>query len=257
MIQTKRVTRLCLFFIVSVFTFHVNANEAEFNRIFSLIYNQQYAEAKTELEFSTGKLDILESNMLHLDLYWWKAINNNNPGDYQKLEQILAEGLKKYGKSQSENSFNKLIFMSYSLRFSAFKNRYISLIGNMFKINQIIENLDTCALSQRNREIFNIYKAIFYICKSRFIIFNSELIKKSITTLEKGTNSSDLPVKTVSSYFLAKVYLEIEKSPDKAKKHFKWLLDLYPGNKIFQTYYDLCTESGGPNKKYSAFPVVS
>lgn len=115
------------------------------------------------------------------------------------------------------------------------------MFNYFFRINKIIKTLDSSNLSPEEQSIFNIYKAVFNISKSKLLFLNTKIKNDNIIILKKYQESASLINKTITNYFLAKVYYELNKSPDQAKIHYLELCKLYPNNKIFRTALDLCS----------------
>jgi hypothetical protein len=61
--------------------------------------------------------------------------------------------------------------------------------------------------------------------------------KSALMKIEEYTREDDLIISTLASYFLGKIYLNIEKEPEKGNQHFKTLTERYPQNTIFQELY--------------------
>ena len=121
------------------------------------------------------------------------------------------------------------------------KKQPLKMFNYFFRINKIIKTLDSSNLSPEEQSIFNIYKAVFNISKSKLLFLNTKIKNDNIIILKKYQESASLINKTITNYFLAKVYYELNKSPDQAKIHYLELCKLYPNNKIFRTALDLCS----------------
>ena len=107
------------------------------------------------------------------------------------------------------------------------------MLGHMYKINQMIQHFDDSDLEGHDRDIYQIYKAVFQVGKSKLILFNSQLKNQGMQTLESYLDSPNIVVRTVAHYSLAKIYFEIDKSFEKSGFYFQKLCLMYPDNKIF------------------------
>lgn len=235
--------------LIILLSFHnvsagINNPDKSFEKVFDLIYKQQFSDASHELMQSKNRLDRWEYHILNLDLLWWEMISGNNANDYDRLESALAKHTSYLKNSENPDSLEELINLSYSLRLAAIKNNSFVMMVNIYRINRIIERMDTNSLSTEQQEIFTIYTAMFNIGKSKLFFPNSKLRRESITILESNISSVNPVYKTISCYFLSKVYLELDRSPAKARIYCKHLCNIYPGNKIFIYNLEQCQGAG-------------
>lgn len=229
-----------LFIFKSCMPIGVNNDSEVFNKIFRHIYNQNFDSATSTLIYSVNDLDELNYKILELDLLWWKAISKNQENDLLNFENILSRNFKDIIDRKNQNKFEKLIYYSYSFRLSVIKNHQLSIVADLIKINHIIEQIEKEKLIGESRVIFEIYKAIFNIGKSSFLFNYSKLRDAGIKVLESNVNSTDIVYQTISGYFLSKIYMEIDKTPEKARIYCEQLCKLYPGNKIFASNLEKC-----------------
>ncbi|MFO8234650.1 MAG: hypothetical protein R6U04_04490 [Bacteroidales bacterium] len=235
--------------LIILLSFHnesagINNPDKSFEKVFDLIYKQQFSDASHELTQSKNRLDRWEYHILYLDLLWWEMISDNNANDYDRLESALAKHTSDLRNSKNPDSLEELITLSYSLRLAAIKKNSFFMMVNMYRINRIIERIDTNRLSTEQQEIFKIYTALFNIGKSKLFFFNSKLKRESIKILESNISSVNPVYQTISCYFLSKVYLELDQSPAKAEIYCKQLCKIYPGNKIFIYNLEQCKGTG-------------
>ncbi|MFH1319812.1 MAG: hypothetical protein ABII90_04055 [Bacteroidota bacterium] len=214
--------------------------EKGFNKIFNLIYNQQFREAHAELIQSKNNIERWNYQMLLLDLYWWKAISSNRDDDFAALESVLKEYSTELKTTPNPDDLEELICLSYSLRLALIKNRLFSIVGNIYKINHIIEQFEIHELTIEQQDIFNIYLALFNIGKSKLFFYNPKLREEGIKVLESNLTSLNPVYQTISIYFLSKIYFELDKSPMKAMIYCEQLCKLYPDNKVFAHNLELC-----------------
>lgn len=211
--------------------------------IFSFIYNQQFEKAEKQLDILQKKTNDTDYIILKIDLNWWKSVKKINVHDFTNFKVVLHQITEKLQGVQAKNELNNLILLSYSMRMEAHEDRYISMIGSFNKINHLIKVLDKQPLSKYEKDIYELYKAILGIFKSKVIFYNSPgLRKESIAALEKNSISTQIIQKTIANYFLAKVYLELENNPSKSIAYFKRLNQMYPQNLIFADYIKLCND---------------
>jgi hypothetical protein len=120
-----RILLVFVFLISFQYTGFSSENDTTVNRIFTLIYNQQFTEAEEALNGQNSQLDPFYFNILKLDLYWWKYSLSRSKEDAVKLNEVLSE-ISKTPLHTSENRINKLIRSSYKMRYEI--KRY-NLIG--------------------------------------------------------------------------------------------------------------------------------
>jgi hypothetical protein len=61
----------------------------------------------------------------------------------------------------------------------------------------------------------------------------SAKFSKSVLTLEKYSLADDLIVSTMAHYFLGRIYMKVERKPEKGQEHFKILAKRFPENPLF------------------------
>jgi hypothetical protein len=217
-----------------------NNTDKVFNEIFNLIYNQRFTEARNELIKSKNKLDKWEDLILNLDLYWWKAISSNTEEDFVFLRSVLDDYAKNLKKAQAHDALEELIYSTFSFRLAVINKQVISIMGSVFKINQLVKQIEIKDLSPEQQDILKIYMALFDIFKSNLLFNNQKLRIEGIGILENYIASSNPVYQTISCYSLSKVFLEVEKSPSKARSYCEQLCRIYPENKIFAYNLELC-----------------
>ena len=244
--RTARILTLHLILLLC-FTgrlFAFDGNDGDFTKIFDLIYNQDFEEARIELDRAKSGLDKWEYNILNIDLLWWEALTSGSREDYKHFESALKSTYSDIKKSRKSYSLEELITLSYSFRLEAMKGNFIPMMIDFMKINHIIQRFETGGLSSAQKEIFNVYLALFNIGKSKLLFNNPGLREEGIKILEANLSSSDPVSLTISRYFLSKIYLEVDPSPEKARIYCEQLCSAYPSNKIFTYNLELCNNPG-------------
>lgn len=240
--------RVLLFEMLTILTltfvgfnsFAVNGNERNPNRkkadsIFFQIYNSEYPAAEIALIQSKKEIDPLICELLTLELMWWKTLSINQKQDFLRLEQSLKDGLNKVKISGTKNSLQELIYSSYMLRLLTMRNEYLKIPKYYFQINSIVGTINNSAFSPTEKNMFEIYSAVFNMGKSKFVFSRTNSKNANINTLIKYEKSTDFIERTISTYFLGKVYSDIEKMPENAIPCFKRLHTLFPNNDFFVT----------------------
>jgi hypothetical protein len=88
------------------------------------------------------------------------------------------------------------------------------------------------------QKLFDLYLSLFSYFDNVINPFSfgskSEEFSKSLQTLEKYTFDDDLILSTMAHYFLGRIYVKVEKQPDKGQAHFRILAQRFPKNTLFQ-----------------------
>lgn len=238
-LSLKSLKFLFVIIVLSIYSNKIYCYENETDSIFFLIYNQEFSTAEAALSHSRNNLNPLIYNLLNTDLIWWKAISSNKEKDFKILEKDLSKKLSNTGKLASENKLEELVYLNYLIRLMSIRNQYLKMFGYFIQINSLIETVDNSNFSEEERNIFEIYKAIFYISKSKLVFTKPQYKYDNIEILKGYMESSSLVNKTISCYFLAKIYSEIEKSPEQTLQYYNHLCNIYPNNKIFRNELSL------------------
>lgn len=204
-----------------------------YDRIFGLIYNQQFDEARAELSREENMLDILHYQLLLLDLYWWEAITSNNSNDFSQLKAELHNVSQQKGYDPECQNLLELIRLSYAFRVAATKNHMISSMIYFTRINVILEKAEPAKLTFEQQEIFWLYRALINIGKSYFNFGSRKMREENIEFLVSKLNSPVISHRTIANYFLSKIYADIEMNYVAALGYCEELCRLYPDNTIF------------------------
>lgn len=223
---------------VGLNSFALNGNERNPNRekadsIFFQIYNSEYPAAEIALIQSKKEIDPLICELLTLELMWWKTLSINQKQDFLRLEQSLKDGLNKVKIGGTKNSLQELIYASYMLRLLTMRNEYLKIPKYYFRINSIVGTINISTFSPIEKNMFEIYSAVFNIGKSKIAFTQTRSQNANINTLLMHEKSDDLLERVIATYFLGKVYSDIEKMPENAIIYFKRLHTLFPNNKFF------------------------
>jgi hypothetical protein len=236
--------KTCL--ILAVFCGNINASGCSndsliYDRIFSLIYSQQFDRARAELSREENKLDILHYQILLLDLYWWEAITNSST-DFSHLKAELQKTSEYKGYDLEHQKLLELIRLSYSFRIAAAKNHMIASMIYFTRINGILEHAEPARLTSEQQEIFRLYRALINIGKSHFNFGSRKIRKENIEFLVSRLNSPVISHRTIAYYFLSKIYADMEMDYVEALGYCEELCRLYPDNTIFISNLKHCRE---------------
>lgn len=224
-----------------------NSVSKDIEAIFLLIYNQQYQEAGSFLETSASEFDSFYTDILKLDLFWWRYITTRSSDDSRQLNQLL----KDFSTSDNNNldyRLKELITLSYRVRYEFKRFNIPGAVILRSKIKNLLAQLNQEELpfSKNRLKLFELYNELFSYFDNiinPFFIENKRIERENaLIKIEKFTHDDDLIVATLASYFLGRIYISIENDPAAARKYFHILTTQYPGNIHFAEYFEACSE---------------
>jgi len=221
--------------------------ETAVDTVFTLIYNQQYQEADSFLEASGNEFDSFYTDILKLDLYWWKFVTTRSSDDSRQLHQLL-KNFSAPNNNKLDYRLKELITLSYRVRYEFKRFNIPGAIIFRSKIKNLLAELNQEKLpfSENRLKLFDLYNELFayfdniinpFFIESKRIERENALIK-----IEKFTHDDDLIVATLARYFLGRIYMSIENDPAAARKYFRILSNQYPANIHFSEYFATCNE---------------
>lgn len=89
-----------------------NSKHSAIDTIFTLIYNQQYEKADSLLIASNDQFDAFYSDILKMDLYWWRYVTISSNNELQQLNQLLKD-FNLPGRNKLDFKLKELITLSY------------------------------------------------------------------------------------------------------------------------------------------------
>lgn len=224
-----------------------NSVSKDIEAIFLLIYNQQYQEAGSFLETSASEFDSFYTDILKLDLFWWRYITTRSSDDSRQLNQLL----KDFSTSDNNNldyRLKELITLSYRVRYEFKRFNIPGAVILRSKIKNLLAQLNQEELpfSENRLKLFELYNELFSYFDNiinPFFIENKRIERENaLIKIEKFTHDDDLIVATLASYFLGRIYISIENDPAAARKYFHILTTQYPGNIHFAEYFEACSD---------------
>ncbi|MFH2141747.1 MAG: hypothetical protein ABIJ97_04950 [Bacteroidota bacterium] len=182
---------------------------------------------------------------------WWIYISGIQTDSVAKqANSIIDTGINKLNSVKILNNsqlFSLISLYAYKTRFQIFNNKYISALNNLSKaINLLKQSFGKENQYENFRLTSGLYLyAISYVTE-KYPIFYPYIAfypkgdkEKGITLLEECLKSDNVYLKTESTYFLMKIYLDGEKKYKKAEIFSKQLITLYPDNLVFLYHHYL------------------
>jgi hypothetical protein len=240
--------RILLFFILTVFATSgfSQQNEKVVDDIFKYFYNQQFAEADSLLKLHNEEIEPFYFDIITIDLNWWRHVLYPSDLNSQQFNSIL-KSMKQENTNTPEEKTKHLVWLSYQLRFEFKRYNIIGAIRLRSEIKKLLEEIKINELNYSNNRIklYYLYNALFTYFDNILNPFFSEKIRNerevALIKIEEYTREDDLIISTLASYFLGKIYLNIEKVPEKGNQHFKTLIERYPQNTVFQELFSEST----------------
>ncbi len=217
---------------------YANENDSIVIQVFSLIYNQKFADAERMLKEKQNQLDDFYSNILKLDLYWWKYSLSRSKTDAEAFKKVLSE----FDTSQTNNQkgrINQLIRSSYEMRYEVKRYNLIGAFLLRSDVRKQIEVLkpETLQLSPEQLNLFNFYVALFQYFDYAINPFSfggkSPELLNSLLLMEKYSHDDDVILSTMAHYFLGRIDLKVENKTEQGREHFKILAERFPENTLF------------------------
>lgn len=215
-----------------------NSKHSVIDTIFTLIYNQQYEKADSLLIASNDQFDAFYSDILKMDLYWWKYVTISSNNELQQLNQLLKD-FNLPGRNKLDFELKELITLSYQLRLKLMRFNVPAALILRSRIKQLLLEINRKELSfsENKLKLFDLYNFLFLYFDNIFNPFFLESKRtertNALSQIEHYTHENDLIVETLAHYFLGKIYINIENNPRKGKIHFEILSKKYPRNLLF------------------------
>lgn len=228
-----------IFIILFVFQDASAQYDSTINHVFKLIYNEQFEEAKQALTESRNIDNSFYADVLKIDLYWWVYVKTKNKEDRNRLTAII----KNFSESTNyspEGKIRQLIGKSYQIRFEFDRYNIAGAAATRAEIKQLINEIkqENSQYTKERAKLFQLYTLLFQYFDNLINPFFSEhkRIKRATALLliDDFTNDQDLIVRTLACYFVGKIYLKIEKKPQKGKVCFEFLSKKFPVNSFFK-----------------------
>jgi len=220
-------------------------NDSTINHIFKLIYNEQFAQAEQALSKSQNFNNSFYADVLKIDLYWWKYVNTKEREDRNRITAIMKDFSESTNHSP-EGKIKQLIGKSYQIRFEFDRYNLPGAVATRSEIKQLINGIqqENNQYSKERAKLFELYTLLFQYFDNLINPFFSERKRIKRTTalilLDKFTTHQDLIVRTLACYFVGKIYLNIEKEPQKSMPCFEFLVKQFPKNLLFSELLTDC-----------------
>ncbi len=225
-------------------TFSENSDSI-INAIFKMIYNEEYEQAGVAIAKSYQKVDSFSLGILKIDLCWWEFIKSKNGYKSKELNDLI-EGFTNSGSNPEDEKIRRLIASSYQIRLEFKRYNIIRATVLRSEIKELLNEIkkEDLTFSENRLKLLDLYASLFLYFDNLINPLFAESKRTSranaLMSLEKFTTDNDLVVQTMASYFLGKIFLEIEKDSQKGKCCFELLSTNFPHNSLFIELLENC-----------------
>ena len=239
--------RISTVIILLLFVFQNTSakNDSIINHIFKLIYNEQFEQAEQALSKSNNFNNSFYADVLEIDLYWWKYIYEPKKENSRRLKAII-DSFSDFSNSSSEGKIKQLIGKSYEIRFEFARYNLPGAVAARSEIKQLISEIkqNNSQYSKERAKLLELYTLLFQYFDNLInpLFSESKRIKRAsaLVLLDDFTGDKDLIVRTLACYFVGKIYLNMEKNPQKGIACFDFLVKQFPNNSIFNELLSDC-----------------
>lgn len=239
------------------------------HQIFEAIYSYKFQRADSLLHiYKKNHPTSLWSNMLFANYYWWLIMSGeeHNKELKKKFEaqlNIVINSVQKKKKPLNEDD------LYYITNAYAFKSRLNMLqteyVKGLVNLNNCIEYIQKSLGKEEHFENFlvtsGLLKYFIEYGKEHYPVSRAYLLTlpngskaEGIKLLDRAGKSHDAIVMTEGTYFLTKIFQEVEKDFLRGEKYSSLLAKKYPENILYQyNYYDCLLNLG---KKDDAMKIL-
>jgi len=188
-----RLTLSILFLVLFTLESFSTQSDSAADRIFSLIYNQQFTEAEKLLEASRMELDPFYFSVLKLDLYWWKYSLSRSKTDAEKLN-VLLDQLAETPENKPTQKICELIILSYKMRFEVKRKNYLKafiLKGEVADQLDVVQN-NPATLPDGEQKLLAVFTLLLQYSDEAGSVFGSNSKKQAcLSGLQKQAADND------------------------------------------------------------------
>lgn len=204
-------------------------------RVFTLIYNARFDEAEIILNKAEFQTDPFYYQVLKLDLFWWKYSISKSKTDEEKLNSTL-NWFSEQNKKSKYNEINKLIWLSYKMRFEVKRKNYVKaflLKGEVADQLEVVQKKPV-SLPESEQKLLSVFTLLLQYTDEAGSVFGKDSEKLAcVEKLQQFAADSDWIVSSEAHYFLGRIYTKMEKNKQKGRVHFQTLSKRFPQNRLF------------------------
>ncbi len=246
---------LTAFFVISAFTFHVNAQDAKFDSTVSAgikqIYNIKFTEAEATFKKLTNDYPNKPTGKFFLAMIdWWKILLDPDNESYddiflKKLDDVINQCDRLLDKNS--DNVDALFFKGGAIgfrgRLSAFRESWLKAADDgrdALPIVQRAGRLDPQNVDvQFGYGIYNYYASVlpdkYPMLKPIMLFLPKSDKKKGLVQLDYVARDGKY-AKYEAQYFLMNIYYSYESQPFQAEKYAHLLTSQFPDNPNFERW---------------------
>lgn len=246
----KRKKFILILFLLNFISFHCFSTKNEYEIIYNKIYNFEFKDADSILNNISYKND--NKTIFYLTkayINWWYMLISENNNIYKTKYKLFLDSSKatidniKINNSSYENIFYAINIYAFISRLKIIEKQYFSIIVNLKECIDFIE----FSLGKENlypsfyltSGLYN-YTIDFAAKKYPFwfswnFFYPKGNMSLGINQLKIAQNNNSNLINTEATYFLYKIYNDLEENYVLADKYIKILNEKYSNNFFF--YY--------------------
>ena len=213
----------------------VQQNTDLITQIFTLIYNTRFNEAEKLLGEADFHGEPFYSQVLKLDLFWWKYSISKSESDEEKLNNTL-NWFSEQNKNSKYSEINRLIWLSYKLRFELKRKNYLRafLLKGEVEDQLKVAQKNQVRFPENQKKLLSVFVLLLQYSHEAGSVFGKNSDKLAyLKELQNFASDSDWIVSTEALYFLGRIYTKMEDEPQKGRIHFQILSRRFPQNQLF------------------------
>ncbi|MBC7412061.1 MAG: hypothetical protein H7331_06360 [Bacteroidia bacterium] len=216
------------------------------------IYNYNFATADSLLRNYVAKTNVSNwSKLIYINYYWWQILTGNDKDKVVRIKfnaytnQIiinLTTGKNKLTPLSNENLYVLANAYAFKTRLNLLEGEYLK---GLLNLNKSIDYIQKCVGKEDVFEAFTIQTALLYyfveysrinkpITRPYLASMPPGSMIKGLALLQKGAKSADAIIATECTYFLAKIYGEVEHNYNKSEVYCLILTKKHPDNIAYQ-----------------------
>jgi hypothetical protein len=241
----------CILLLTAFYTVKGKVNQPMVDSFYVALYSyhfnsaEKYLQQIVKTENDRGVVDLLE-----ITYQWWLVISGeNNPSGVEPLLTKIDRSInhivnKNTGSELTQGELLQLIAMySFKSRVNNLARNRLSGYSAFSTSLDYFEQLAPC--TDTDCDMYNFIAGMYYslggFMKKEhpslfFLVFDSKYAdkEKGHELLQRGIQSENLQVRTESTYFMMKLFMDVEENPAGAQRYAEMLIGKFPENLVFR-----------------------
>ncbi len=216
------------------------------------LYHFRFLDADSIIsELESRDADDYIPAMARASFHWWSMISREQNAEIQAdyINNLLHAEHLINASSPNQLTDEQLFFLihvhAYQLRLELMQAEYFRAYRNL---NQSMRHIGASLGREASFPPFLLTSGL-YNYMTDYIRINHPMFRfylmlhprgsmsKGVDQLEMASSHHDILIKTEATYFLMRIFLDLENDPAKALEYAGWLTDQYPENLIYIYYH--------------------